>query len=594
MSRSPQPTAEQKEILNASSRVVRINARAGTGKTTTLRMLAEKHRDKRILYLVFNARAQKQAEETFPSNVQVRTIHSLAFKSVRPGYHWELGNHNYSPADLLNEFRDAGSVQQTLANMTFKLIGYFLNSSYDRLEEAIGPFASKYLTQGQNACFQQYSQKIIDICRHLTTDWYHGRVKCPHDFYLKLSHKEGKLQRLLNNFDLVLVDEGQDMSPVMLDAIKRCTKRIFLVGDTHQQLYAFRYAVDAMRHFDCDQELELSLSFRFGEPIARLVTAFIRKVKAEHGFLIRGHPQRWSRVDLSSRLESVIGKDNTAILCRTNFGLFENAVKLYARQVPFYFERNIGPLLSKTLDVYRLSQQNRSQIRDPFIESFESLQTLKDYAEEGEDAQLLYLVKIVREYNDRMPKLVFDLLKYQKQMRNEQEDRAVVLSTVHTAKGQQYRNVLIYDDIVTTLDKALKEGVGESDKSNEAANVMYVAMTRAIEHLYLPPIVKESLSLNWSELIRAPLQVTASRTSHNPTRDTRHYVMPMQSSQVKILPTSQGAHTSDYKIGQHVRTHMGIGRIIHISNDRQKYLIALDNQPIKVWEPAYELREERP
>ena len=68
------PTIEQKAILHSTGQVVRINARAGTGKTTTLMMLAEKHRDKHILYPVFNRKARENALNSFPPNL---TVHSL-------------------------------------------------------------------------------------------------------------------------------------------------------------------------------------------------------------------------------------------------------------------------------------------------------------------------------------------------------------------------------------------------------------------------------------------------------------------------------------------------------------------------------------
>ena len=45
------PTDEQQAILEAPGRAVLINARAGTGKTATLLMLAEEDWEKRILYL---------------------------------------------------------------------------------------------------------------------------------------------------------------------------------------------------------------------------------------------------------------------------------------------------------------------------------------------------------------------------------------------------------------------------------------------------------------------------------------------------------------------------------------------------------------
>ena len=48
------PTHEQQAILNAPERLMKVNARAGTGKTSTLLMLAEKHSSAQILYLVYN------------------------------------------------------------------------------------------------------------------------------------------------------------------------------------------------------------------------------------------------------------------------------------------------------------------------------------------------------------------------------------------------------------------------------------------------------------------------------------------------------------------------------------------------------------
>jgi superfamily I DNA/RNA helicase len=70
------PTEEQQAILDATGRVLLINARAGTGKTTTLRMIASAHPDRKILYLVFNRKAREEAAGRFPRNVEVRASSS--------------------------------------------------------------------------------------------------------------------------------------------------------------------------------------------------------------------------------------------------------------------------------------------------------------------------------------------------------------------------------------------------------------------------------------------------------------------------------------------------------------------------------------
>ncbi len=43
-------------------------------------MLAEQHRNQRILYLVFNRKAREAAQATFPSNVDTLTVHALAYR----------------------------------------------------------------------------------------------------------------------------------------------------------------------------------------------------------------------------------------------------------------------------------------------------------------------------------------------------------------------------------------------------------------------------------------------------------------------------------------------------------------------------------
>ena len=73
------PTEEQQAILDSGGRVLLINARAGTGKTTTLQMITLAHPDLKILYLVFNRKAKEEANSKFPKNMEIQTVHSLAF-----------------------------------------------------------------------------------------------------------------------------------------------------------------------------------------------------------------------------------------------------------------------------------------------------------------------------------------------------------------------------------------------------------------------------------------------------------------------------------------------------------------------------------
>src|SRR5207248_1337744 len=69
------PTAEQQAILDAAATggTVAISAAAGSGKTSTLRMIAAARPDARMLYVAFNKAIQLEADGSFPSNVACKT-----------------------------------------------------------------------------------------------------------------------------------------------------------------------------------------------------------------------------------------------------------------------------------------------------------------------------------------------------------------------------------------------------------------------------------------------------------------------------------------------------------------------------------------
>jgi F-box protein 18 (helicase) len=69
-----------------------------------------------------------------------------------------------------------------------------------------------------------------------------GEIEVTHDFYLK----KFQLQTQSLPFDYILFDEGQDASPAMLDIFLKQPAVKVIVGDTHQQIYSWRYAVNSL------------------------------------------------------------------------------------------------------------------------------------------------------------------------------------------------------------------------------------------------------------------------------------------------------------------------------------------------------------
>ena len=82
-----QLTEEQQRIIAYVKQMKRgdrlkVEAKAGSGKTSTLVEVAKANPDKRFLYLAFNKAIVNEAKGKFPKNVVVKTTHSLAYGKI--------------------------------------------------------------------------------------------------------------------------------------------------------------------------------------------------------------------------------------------------------------------------------------------------------------------------------------------------------------------------------------------------------------------------------------------------------------------------------------------------------------------------------
>jgi len=100
------------------------------------------------------------------------------------------------------------------------------------------------------------------------------------------------------------------------------------------------------------------------------------------------------------------------------------------------------------------------------------------------------MVEIVKEYGNEIPGLL-KVIK-DKHVPNEEKEKAeMIFSTVHRCKGMEYDSVQLVNDFLTEekLEKIIKEQKEEEvnrDKLNEEINLLYVAVTRTRNSIYIP------------------------------------------------------------------------------------------------------------
>lgn len=144
-------------------------------------------------------------------------------------------------------------------------------------------------------------------------------------------------------------------------------------------------------------------------------------------------------------------------------------------------------------DLLHLMNQEKHLIKDPLIAGMNHLYELEAYLETAEDHTLRMMLNMVLEYGNALPGLL-------QQLRNKQVPPAekhtaeMIFSTAHRCKGMEYDEVTLLPDFISEdkLEK-LKRDVLLNPlqlmRLEEEINLLYVAITRCRERLYLPELL---------------------------------------------------------------------------------------------------------
>ncbi|MEO5562330.1 MAG: 3'-5' exonuclease, partial [Chitinophagaceae bacterium] len=387
-------------------------------------------------------------------------------------------------ADLL-ELRGNGEkhTEYVIANHINKFITYFCNS--DKLKVQDLNYLDTIHDNKAKTFAKSFYKYIEDGTRLLLARMDKGEIEITHDFYLKKFQLSGSLLP----YDYILFDEGQDASAAMLDVFLKQKAVKVIVGDMHQQIYAWRHAVNSLEKTNFNT-LQLSASFRFPQDIARLATDIL---------YWKNHISDCTPVPITGKGTST-KEISKATIARTNLGLLLKAIEYITdnRKVKhIYFEGNINSYTyaddgASLYDVLNLYNYNYDRIRDKLVKSMKSLDELEEYIEKTEDVQLAMMVEIVMEYGNEIPGIIKSL----KDLHTGDEDRGkaeMIFSTVHRAKGMEYDVVHLVNDFVTEakleklkIEQKDKEELLNVTKWNEEINLLYVAATRAKNKLFIP------------------------------------------------------------------------------------------------------------
>ncbi|WP_126972643.1 UvrD-helicase domain-containing protein [Gynurincola endophyticus] len=480
-------SAEQKKIIETNESI-KINAVAGSGKTTTLiAYAASRPSNARILYIAYNKSVRLEAKRKFEAaglhHVVIETAHSLAYKNIVFQHRYEIKASGYKVSEIaqLLSLKNTGDKHSAyiIANHILKFVQLFCNSQVFKVQEL--DYLSTLEEESSIQFVQTHFPYILQQTRLFLARMDRNEIPVTHDFYLK----KFQLSRPVLNFDYILFDEAQDASACMLDILKYQFAKIVMVGDTHQQIYSWRNAVNSLQKVNYPT-FHLSNSFRFNEALAQLAFKVLNRKK---------HFDETHFCKISGKGKHKVIKTR-AVIARTNLGLLTMAIEVMKKNPllkKIHFEGQLNSYTyaedgASLYDVLNLQNGKKEHIRDIVIKEMNSIDDLEKYIEDTEDVQLGIMVEIVKEYGND----IFTLLKDLKELHTDDKTGAEwIFSTVHKSKGMEYDHVILTNDFLT--EKAIKDMVEESDrpinlevKLGEEINLLYVAITRAKVLLEVP------------------------------------------------------------------------------------------------------------
>jgi DNA helicase-2/ATP-dependent DNA helicase PcrA len=278
-------------------------------------------------------------------------------------------------------------------------------------------------------------------------------------------------------FDLVVVDEAQDMSEPQLEmAIKACssTGRVAVVGDDRQAIYGFRGAdsgsIDRLKKALNAKELGLTVTYRCPKSVVaiaqEIVADFSAAPTAPDGTI--EHCNDASLISLAQPGDFILSRTN-APLVRVCLALLRAGKSAAIRG------RDIGKGIvalvdrQKARDLASLSKKLSTWVER---ETKRARASLTESAAENRIAYVQDIVGVVSALSEDVA-TVNELRAKLNTLFVQDAHNAIICSSTHKAKGLESRNVFLLSGTFS----------GKRSGEQEERNLLYVAVTRSMHRL---------------------------------------------------------------------------------------------------------------
>lgn len=473
-------TPQQEEVLdwfeNGEEGSLACRARAGSSKTTCVIEGAQRSTDDKVLIAAFNKRIADEAKSRIDANwVEARTLHSIGFEAIHHQEGWD--EVTVAPgAKRAIALTDAVAkdapfpVRKLVTRLHIRARENFphARAPEDLLDLAVDADCDPATERGTKGysigqvC--EYAYEAMLLAAEGPTD---GAIDFSDMIYLPIRNnwlKEG--------FDLVVIDEAQDMTTTQLEIATSVGRgRIAVVGDDRQAIYGFRGAdtgsIDRLKSELDAIELPLTITFRCPLAVVAEAQQLVPDLQPWAGArdgIVRAEYGEGALIAQARPGDFVLSRINAPTV-RIALALLQNDVRARIegkdigeglRQVVEKAQtQNVTELISYVIkwesgEVDRLTKLDRMDLIDLMHDKVQAIFALSAGANS------------VNEVVRRIDRLFSDDGK-----------PSVVISTIHKAKGLEADRVFLLQDTLYP----------RNNHSLEEENVEYVAVTRAKHEL---------------------------------------------------------------------------------------------------------------